>query len=361
MTSPRRTLPPDSLAFVLDAGSGEREFRALPELLDRRPNTIGNALTTPLKDRVSLKPLNRLTQVPLGTVVEMQAGELATTLAALRSALPSLVHRWYWFANPGATCPPGAEEVRTIDPEIGTTSLWGGLDRCEVSGSGGRIDLRGQQTAEIAEGTVEIRSEGAEQRFGPELEAALSVLAGASVVRATFRTRKRDGRPRWRTLERTRLENHAPPLRKVVERVLGDSLRTAGFVRTSDSAGFAWVRRSGERLHVLSFDRARFAPRFDVALAISTAAAQPRDPPLRAAELLDLEHPFEERWAIVNEQDLERRLRQAWDLVTTTGEDWWRDPDVLDWDGWKERGLLDGHARRANRLRRGRQALDVLP
>jgi hypothetical protein len=225
------------LALVVDVGDGEPlRSDALGELLDRRSDAVGFEVTQPLRSAVDLALADRLREGPVTT----DASALDALLAQLERALTTSTDRWFWLASPGFVLGPGLLEERVTDDDEALLSC--GFNRCAaVVGDDEReLDLRGRATYR----SIELRSESASERFGPELARLRARCAQAPGARVTLSLapRRRAAGRRQRTYVRPKRARGPAPL-KTIEAALGPRLEAAGFARSSAGKGKAtWTR-----------------------------------------------------------------------------------------------------------------------
>ena len=327
----------------------------LGELFDVRNGRVGFLITRPFKAGVDLKIVNRLTQA---ASTKATVAALRVFVRALRPLLRESSHTWYWFRNPGASAPPGVEEVRSTHASGPCWSASGGFDICRLEGRGVSVrgDARSSTSFDTLEGTVEIPTESVDGRFGRELELLERWFDGLDdetpctvwLVEGIASEEAEQGEP-WHTFDHARLEHRAPSLRQAVTAVLGEQLKQRGFrkARAGGDAVSVWGRpggggevvwaRSMEEgvTYYLTFEPgARSASSFRLILK--------RHPPAPGTFVTEavLGGDRGGLFDYCGRDEVERQLRAAWDVFEGAGVDWMADPRRVSAEDWSGRGLL---------------------
>lgn len=336
-----RTFPPaPTLELTLDQAAPVR-WESLGELFDRRPNTAGAQLTQVLRERVELRVSNRLSNGPLEQPCVADVGAVQRLATQLLEALPALPHRWFWFATPGQHVQP--DEVRVTDIDLPVEYLWAGMDTCHwggvEDGEHRERDLRGVHAFETAQGLIEIRSEDAVARFGPDLHRLLALLGNhAPTTPVTLRlTRPRGHKGRPRSFVRARLPRRPTGLGRAVPATIGEDLIRLGFTPQESGADSVWRRERGGRVEAVVFQAARVQGAFRFRLRREAVGGEAQLPSSRDAEAHS---------CYANADELRAQLQAALTLLQGPGEAWFADPDANDFEGWRDQGLVDSAAQR---------------
>jgi hypothetical protein len=332
-------LYPTDVWLRLSTGGAELlESELLGELLDRRSNTRGYAITQALKDLTSLKIANCLTEPPRALTTDAAAA--IEFFRGILHALPHSTDRWYWFANPGVLPPPGAV-VRHIDSVDGPDySCSGGFNYCEMYGR----DLRTVHTFEVEEGEIEVRSQTNAERFSPLLARVvekLERLAPTDNVEIAFiRPRRKSSKGTWPTFERKRMAHRAQSIGRVATRRLQDEMRAHGFARdqSPENCGTtAWVRQVDGQPQYVVVNKWSFSSEIRIYLSIGLPFSAQSDG-LPSAELIspsDEEKPFE----YASQEGLEKAMSYAAEIILSAGMAWFANPMARTRREWKALGI----------------------
>jgi hypothetical protein len=238
--------------------------------------------------------------------------------------------------------PSNVEELRVTS--IDGPNYWAssGKDECHIIVIGREEDIRERGSVQTDEGIIYIKSESAPERYGHDLSRLVELLRtnGALEVElalTAMKVRKKKHPNTWKTFDRSRFENKAKPLSKVVRDVLGNELVTHGFEEREVSGLKIWAKSTDSHVHYIAFDRARFASEFRLFIAIDCI-------PLFGGGHIPGEHRAEfhdaaDCWSFNSQSHLELRLKEAWTKLLDVAPAWYSNPMQYSWKEWRARGL----------------------